>query len=60
VPDIVFKGRFPPNSDFTTREFRGGFLLKDLGGLVYLPELVGMFIGRVCLLLMERTTTTMW
>jgi hypothetical protein len=40
--DIVFKGRLPPNNDFTIGEFRGGFLLKDLGGLVYLLELCGV------------------
>jgi hypothetical protein len=37
VLDIVFKGIFPPKSYFTTGEFWGGFLLKDCGGLVYLP-----------------------
>jgi hypothetical protein len=42
VLDIVFKGRLPPNSDFTTGEFRGGFLLKDWGGLVYLPVVCGV------------------
>jgi hypothetical protein len=39
---IMFKGRLPPNNDFTIGEFRGGFLLKDLGGLVYLPKLCGV------------------
>jgi hypothetical protein len=39
---IVFKGRLPPKSDFITREFRGGFLLKDWGRLVYLPEVCGV------------------
>jgi hypothetical protein len=42
VLDIVFKGKLPPNNDFTIGEFWGGFLLKDLGGLVYLPELCGV------------------
>jgi hypothetical protein len=42
VLDIVFKGRLPPKSDFTTGEFWGGFLLKDWGGLVYLPEDCGV------------------
>jgi hypothetical protein len=40
--DIVFKRRLPPNNDFTTGEFRGGFPLKDWGGLVYLPEVCGV------------------
>jgi hypothetical protein len=30
----VFKGRLPLNNDFTIGEFQGGFILKDLGGLV--------------------------
>jgi hypothetical protein len=37
VLDIVFKGRLPLKNCFTTGEFRGGFLLKDSKGLVYLP-----------------------
>jgi hypothetical protein len=39
---MVFKGRFPPKSDFTTREFRGGFLLKDKGGLLNLLIVCGV------------------
>jgi hypothetical protein len=27
--DIVFKGRLPPKSDFTTGYFQGGFIIKD-------------------------------
>jgi hypothetical protein len=39
---MVFKGRLPPKSDFTTGEFRGGFLLKDRGGLLYLLVVCGV------------------
>jgi hypothetical protein len=39
---MVFKGRFPRKSDFTTGEFRGGFLLKERGGLLYLLVVCGV------------------
>jgi hypothetical protein len=42
VLDIVFKGSLPPKSDFTIGEFRGGFILKDWGGLVYLAKVCGV------------------
>jgi hypothetical protein len=39
---MILKGSLFPKSDLTTREFKGGFLLKDKGGLLNLLLVCGV------------------
>jgi hypothetical protein len=39
---MILKGRLFPKSDLTTGEFKGGFLLKDKGGLLNLLLVCGV------------------
>jgi hypothetical protein len=39
---MIVRGSLFPKSDLTTGEFKGGFLLKDKGGLLYLFLVCGV------------------
>jgi hypothetical protein len=39
---MILKGRLYPKNDLTTREFKGGFLLKDKGGMLNLLLVCGV------------------
>jgi hypothetical protein len=39
---MILKGSLFPKSDLTTGEFKGGFLLKDKGGLLNLLLVCGV------------------